>query len=135
MAGGVSGSLLDTSVLIGAMPSGVASLPRTAAISVVSLGELHAGVLLARDEKTREARHVRLQAIRAAFAPLDVDTVVAERYGEILAVARSEGRAAKATDLLIIATAAAHERELHTRDGCQAALARAAGVPVDMIVV
>jgi predicted nucleic acid-binding protein len=129
----VSGSLLDTSVLIGPVPAAVESLPSAAAISVVSLGELHAGVLLARDEETRRARRARLQAIREAFAPLDVDEAVAGRYGEILALARSEGRTAKATDLLIIATAAAHERKLHTRDERQAGLARAAGVPVDPV--
>jgi predicted nucleic acid-binding protein len=58
---------------------------------------------------------------------------VAERYGEILAVARSQRRTAKATDLLIIATAAAHDRTLHTHDQRQAELARAAGIPVQTI--
>ena len=130
----MSGSLLDTSILIGAAPSAGAELPPSAAISVVSLAELHAGVLLARDDDTRDARRLRLQAIRGAFAPLDVDETVAERYGEVLAVARAEGRTAKATDLLIIATAAAHGRKLHTRDERQAGLARAAGVTVDLVV-
>ena len=130
----MSCSLLDTSVLIGPASPGAASLPLTAAISVVSLGELHAGVLLARDDVTRDMRRARMRAIRDAFAPLVVDEAVAERYGEILAVARSEGRTAKATDLLIIATAATHERKLHTRDERQAGLARAAGVPVDLVV-
>lgn len=129
----MSGSLLDTSVLIGPVPPAVASLPHAAAISVVSLGELHAGVLLARDEEIRDARHARLQAIRDAFVPLDIDEAVAERYGQILAAVRSVGRTVKAIDLLIIATAAAHDRKLHTRDERQAGLARAAGVPVDMI--
>ena len=129
----MSGSLLDTSVLIGPAPSTAVTLPVSAAISVVSLGELHAGVLLARDDGTREARRQRLDAIRGAFAPLDVDEAVAECYGEVLAVARAEGRTAKATDLLIIATAAAHGRKLHTRDERQAGLARAAGVTVGLV--
>lgn len=123
----MTGSLLDTSVLIG--PTS-ATLPPSAAISVVSLGELHAGVLLARSAQVRAGRERRLQAIRGAFAPLDVDEAVAEQYGAVLAVARSQGRTAKATDLLIIATAATHERELHTRDERQAGLARAAGIRV-----
>ena len=128
----MSGNLLDTSILIGpALAPG--SLPPTAAISVVSLGELHAGVLLARDDQTRGGRVRRLEATRAAFAALDVDEAVAERYGEILAVARSEGRAAKATDVLIIATAAVHGRDLHTRDERQAGLACAAAVPVLLV--
>lgn len=129
----MSGSLLDTSILIGPAPSRGVSLPPSAAISVVSLGELHAGVLLARDDDTRDARRLRLEAIRSAFAPLDVDEAVAERYGEVLAVARAEQRTAKATDLLIIATAGAHGRTLSTRDERQAALARAAGITVDLV--
>jgi len=132
VAGGVAASrrsLLDTSVLI-AGASGVASLPAAAAISVVSVGELHAGVLLARDEQSREARLARLEAVRRAFAALPVDEPVAEWYGEVLAVARRDGRTARATDLLIVATAGAHGRELVTLDGSQAALAAAAGVAV-----
>ena len=129
----MSGSLLDTSVLIGPPPSASAGLPPSAAISVVSLGELHAGVLLARDDDTQDARRLRLDAIRGAFAPLDVDEAVSERYGEVLAIARAGGRTAKATDLLIIATAAAHGRKLHTRDQRQAGLARAAGITVDLV--
>ena len=35
------------------------TLERRAAVSVVSLGELHAGVLLARDEETRALRYAR----------------------------------------------------------------------------
>ena len=125
----MTGALLDTSILIGSADS--AGLPASAAISIVSLGELRAGVLLARDNATRENRGNRLDAIRATFDPILVDGSVAERYGEVLALARTEGRIAKATDLLIIATAAAHGRTLHTRDERQAGLARAAGVPVD----
>jgi predicted nucleic acid-binding protein len=129
----VSGDLLDTSVLIAPEPLAQDRLPATAAISVITLGELHAGVLLARNSWARAARQTRLDAVKAAFAPLPVDSSVAERYGEVLAVARSRRRAAKATDLLIIATAAAHDRTLHTLDERQASLARAAGVSVDAI--
>ena len=126
----MTGDLLDTSILIAPDPGALAQLPEAAAISVVTIGELHAGVLLARDDPARAARRTRLDAVRAAFAPLPVDEPVAERYGQVLAMARSKRRAAKATDLLVIATAAAHGRTLHTRDMRQAALARDAGVPV-----
>jgi predicted nucleic acid-binding protein len=43
-------------------------------------------------------------------------------------VARSQRRAVKATDLLIIATAAATGRELYTLDTAQARLAEQAGI-------
>jgi toxin FitB len=126
----VSAGLLDTSILIAPGGDDLAALPPTAAISIISLGELHAGVLLARDEGTRDNRRRRLEAIRAAFSPLVVDEPVAERYGEILALARQQGRTEKATDLLIVATALATGRMLFTRDVRQANLADAAGSPV-----
>lgn len=127
---GVTGALLDTSIVIASSEANTLDLPATAAISVITLGELRAGVLIARNEVIAAARQVRLDAVKAAFAPLSVDEEVAERYGDVLAVARSERRTAKATDLLIIATAAATGRELFTLDVAQASLARAAGVPV-----
>lgn len=133
MAGGVSGSLLDTSVLIAHDETEMLKLPETAAISVITLGELRAGVLIARDEAVAEDRGRRLAGVRAAFVPLPVDESVAERYGEVLAVARSQRRAAKATDLLIIATAAATARRLYTLDGAQARLAQSAGVATTLL--
>lgn len=129
----MSGALLDTSLLIAHDERGDLELPETAAISVITLGELRAGVLIARDEQIADARRRRLTAVRAAFAALAVDEAVAERYGDVLAVARSQGRAAKATDLLIIATAAATTRELYTRDSAQSRLALAAGVPATLL--
>jgi toxin FitB len=124
----LTGVLLDTSVLIAADTA--RELPATAAISVITLGELHAGVRLARGDRARDARRQRLEAVTAAFAPLPVDEVVAERYGELLALARKRRRAAKATDLLIAATAAATGRILYTLDERQAAISRAAGLEV-----
>jgi predicted nucleic acid-binding protein len=124
----LSVSLLDTSILISA--ENVAELPPTAAVSVITLGELHAGVLLARSEGIRSLRQHKLAAIRAAFEPIEVDEAIAERYGDLLAFARSRGRTEKAADLLIAATAAATERVLHTLDRRQAELARAAGISV-----
>jgi predicted nucleic acid-binding protein len=105
-------------------------LDDTAAISVITIGELRAGVRLAADPHKRSARQARLAAVRATFDPLVVDESVAEHYGEILAAARSQKRASKATDLLIIATAAATGRALYTLDGAQAGLARLLGVAV-----
>ncbi len=127
----MSGHLLDTSVLIAAAEdAGAMDLPATAAISVVSLGELRAGVLLARGAATADARAARLAAIRSAFVAIPVDDAVADAYGAVLAAARAARRLAKATDLLIIATAMVTERMLHTRDEAQAGLAGLVGVPV-----
>jgi predicted nucleic acid-binding protein len=101
-----------------------------AAISVVTLGELCAGVALASEPSIRAARQARLAAVRDTFAPLPVDERVAEHYGEALARARRASRTTKATHLLIIATAAATGRTLHTFDARQRNLAREVGVAV-----
>jgi toxin FitB len=122
-------ALLDTSVVIGGLDD-EAKLPPAAAISVITLGELRAGVRLAADAGVRAARQRRLNAIRAAFEPIVVDEDVAEHYGDVLATARASSRSAKATDLLIIATAAATGRALHTLDTRQAALADTVGIAV-----
>lgn len=126
----MSRALLDTSILIADEATASEGKPTTAAISVVTLGELRAGVLRARDDRTRAVRQARLAAVRDRLVPLPVDESVAERYGDTLAHARDAGRMAKATDLLIIATARATGRTLHTLDRAQAALAREVGVPV-----
>lgn len=129
MAAGVSGSLLDTSVLIARDPDAALELPESAAISVITLGELRAGVLIARAKAVVDERTRRLAEVRAAFAPLPVDEAVADEYGRILAVARTKRPTAKASDLLIIATAAATSRRLFTLDTAQARLAADAGIP------
>jgi predicted nucleic acid-binding protein len=126
----VTDALLDTSFVVGAT-STLLELPQRSAVSVVTLGELHAGMLLARDEAERDRRRSVIAAVRAAYLPLPVDEHVAERYAELLALARSRKRSEKTPDLLIVATAAATERTLYTLDRKQATLARAAGVPVE----
>jgi toxin FitB len=123
-------AILDTSVVIATDEKGELDLPGTAAISVITLGELRAGVLRARAAEVRAARARRLLSVRAAFAALPVDEEVAERYGEALAAARDLGRIAKATDLIVIATAAASGRTLYTLDQAQAGLARELCIPV-----
>ncbi|HEX5584642.1 type II toxin-antitoxin system VapC family toxin [Gaiella sp.] len=122
----MTAALLDTSVLISA-GSALETLPESSAISVVTLGELHAGVHLARTDEARRLRQGRLDAVRRAFAPIPVDEPIAERFGEVLALARREGRTVKATDVFIVATALSTSRALATLDEAQANLARAAG--------
>jgi predicted nucleic acid-binding protein len=59
-----------------------------------------------------------------------VDEAVANHYGELLAFARSQRPGDKATDLLIVATAAATGRVLLSLDESQRSLASAAGIAV-----
>jgi len=130
MAARLTRILLDTSVVIAGLSTLRLAASDTAAISVITLGELQAGVRLAADPDTHAVRQARLAAVRQTFEPLGVDEAVAHEYGELLATARKRKRTSKATDLLIIATAAATGRALLTLDDAQAGLARLAGVPI-----
>lgn len=105
-------------------------LPGEAAISVVTLGELRAGILRARDAAARAERLTRFELVRSSFVPLPVDEEVADHYGRALARARDEGRIEKPLDLLIVATAAASDNALHTLDKAQAKLALRLGLVV-----
>jgi predicted nucleic acid-binding protein len=74
-------ALLDTSAVIESGDGLKLGTEDTAAISVVTVGELHAGVRLAADPQVRAARQARLAAIRAAFEPIPVDEEIATYYG------------------------------------------------------
>ena len=97
-------ALLDTSVLIGVLPP---PDDVEAAISVVSITELHFGVLVADDDDERARRIARLSAIEAMFDPLPVSVDVARVWGQLAAaVARRGGNPRRRQiDLAIAATA------------------------------
>lgn len=101
----------DTSVLI-APPEPAEGDDEPVVISAISVGELHAGVELARDDATRSARLARLTAIVSSIPILPVDGVVGARYGEL----RRASRRVPSNDLWIAATALAHGLALVTRD-------------------
>lgn len=86
------------------------------AISVVTVGELEAGVLLAPDSSIRARRLRRLIAVLAEAPALPVERMVAARYGELRA---ATGRS-PTNDLWIAATALAHDLMLITADERQA---------------
>jgi predicted nucleic acid-binding protein len=107
-------AVLDTSILIGDAP-----IPRglQLSISVVSIAELHFGLLLTDDDDVRARRVERLGLIEARFPdPLPVDDRVARAWGQLKAtVARRGGSPRKRTaDLAIAATARVHEAVLIT---------------------
>lgn len=107
--------LLDTSVLIGAERG-----PEDeAAISVVSLTELHFGVLVAPDEEARASRVQRLGIIESHFDALPFDAAAARECGRLhAAVAQRGGQPRqRALDLAIAATANVHGVPLLTYNG------------------
>ena len=107
--------LLDTSVLIAA-ESGPED---EAAISVVSLTELHFGVLVAPDENARANRVQRLGIVESHFDALPFDAAVARECGRLhAAVAQRGGQPRRrAFDLAIAATANIHGVPLLTFNG------------------
>lgn len=106
--------VLDTSVLIADdAPVGV-----ECAISVVSLTELHFGVLLAPDDQERARRVDRLAAVEAGFDPIVVTPEVARAWGRLAAAVRQRGGQPRRRqmDLAIAATASVEAVPLLTHN-------------------
>jgi len=96
-------AVLDTSVLIGEdAPADIA-----AAISVVSITELHFGILITDDADERARRADRLAAVEATFDPLSITVETARSWGRLAAaVTRRGGKPRRRQlDLAIAATA------------------------------
>lgn len=96
--------LLDTTVLI-ERPT---SIDIEAAISTVSIAELHFGLLVAVDEEARALRTKRLGLIEARFPdPIPVDDRVAREWGRLQAAVAGRGAnpRTRSADLAIAATA------------------------------
>lgn len=107
--------LLDTSVVIA---EDVTPIPGVLAISAVTLAELHFGVLVARSAEVRAERLRRLSILQRRFDALPLDEVVAASYGRLAAAVAGAGRQPRrrTMDLLIAATAHAHDAALYTRN-------------------
>ncbi len=106
--------VFDTSVLIGdrSLPPGIES-----SISIVSIAELHFGLLVASDDETRAERATRLGLIEARFPdPLPIDDRVAREWGRLKAAVSQRGGKprSRTADLAIAATANAYGATLLT---------------------
>jgi predicted nucleic acid-binding protein len=110
--------LLDTSVFI-AREAGrsvdLSKLPAELALSVVTLGELWAGVLAATDTATR-ARRMRTAADASAVATIEIDEDVSRSWAQLRVTLRDVGRRMKVNDSWIAATALACDVPVVTQD-------------------
>jgi toxin FitB len=79
----VTRALLDTSAVMASAHALALEPDDTAAISVLTIGELHGGVRLATNPRARAMRQSRLEAVREAFEPLPVNETIALRYGVV----------------------------------------------------
>ena len=107
--------VLDTSVVIA---EGLTPIPGVLAISTVTLAVLHFGVLVAKSAGVRAERLRRLSILQRRFDALPLDEVVAASYGRLAAAVVEAGRQPprRTMDLLIAATAHAHDAGLYTRN-------------------
>ena len=110
--------LADTSVFI-ARESGrsidAEALPDRLAVSVITIGELRAGVLAATDAATRDRR---LDTLTAALSldPIGVDMAVANAWARLRLALRDTGLRMPVNDSWIAATAMALEVPIVTQD-------------------
>jgi predicted nucleic acid-binding protein len=112
-------AVVDTSVLIDSLEIVETERRSAWAVSVVTVGELHAGVLLATHGPSQATRLQRLSDVLSLATVLDITRSVAVAYGELRMAA--PGRV-PANDLWIAACAVAYDLELVTADKRQAAL-------------
>jgi toxin FitB len=107
-------ALLDTSILI----AGSEDPGDEVAISVISLTELHFGVLVADDREARALRLRRLGAIEECFDPLPFEAAAARECGRLHAAVLQRGGQPRrrAFNLAIAATANVHGVPLLTLD-------------------
>ena len=127
--------VLDTSVFIASesgRPLNEDLLPEEAAVSVVTLAELQAGVLAAQDTQTRARRMATLDVLNdIEILPIDVD--VARLWAQLRVSLAEAGRQINVNDLWIAATAARHRLPVVSQDNDFQAVDGMAGVVVQQV--
>jgi predicted nucleic acid-binding protein len=110
---------VDTSVAVDLGSLNPSQLPAEIAISALTLAELSAGPHGARNEATRARRQLQLQQVEADFEAVPFSPACARAYGRVYAAVDRVGRkprGGRAVDLMIAATALAHDLPLYTRN-------------------
>jgi len=114
----VTAGIADTSIFI-ARESGraldVSALPDDVAVSIITIGELRAGVLAAVDIDTRDRRLATFSAAQA-LDPIPIDEPVADAWARLRIVLRDSGQRMPVNDSWIAATAIALGVAIVTQD-------------------
>ena len=103
----MSRGLGDTTLFIAReakRPLNTAALPDEIAVSVITIGELRAGVLAAADVEMRDRRLATLTHA-LALQPIPVDDQVADAWGKLRLLLRDSGQTMPVNDSWIAATA------------------------------
>jgi predicted nucleic acid-binding protein len=114
----VTRGLADTTVFIAresGRPLDESTLPDEVAVSIITVGELRAGVLSAEDVRIRDRR---LAALTAAMAlePVPIDDDIAEHWARLRVLLRDTGQRMPVNDSWIAATAMALVVPIVTQD-------------------
>ena len=114
----MTAGIADTSVFI-ARESGraldVSALPDDLAVSIITIGELRAGVLAAADIDTRDRRLATFSAAQS-LDPIPIDEPVADAWGRLRILLRDSGQRMPVNDSWIAATAIALGVAIVTQD-------------------
>ncbi len=124
--------VLDTSVFIAAESGrglNEEMLPEESAISVITLAELQAGVLAARDTRTRARRLATLEAF-SDIEVLDVEPATALVWAQMRVELAENRRRVNVNDLWIAASAASRGLPVVTQDDDFSAVDGIAGLVV-----
>ena len=110
--------LADTSVFVARVTGRAIRedlLPEEIAVSVITVGELRAGVLAARDVETRDRRLATLTHV-LGLEPIPIDTAVADAWARLRILLRDSGQRLPVNDSWIAATAMSLEVPVVTQD-------------------
>ncbi len=110
--------LADTSVFIAresGRPIQASLLPDEMAVSIITIGELRAGVLAASDVTTRDTRLATLTAAMT-LDPIAIDDDVAAQWARLRVMLRDSGQRMPVNDSWIAATAMALQVPIVTQD-------------------
>jgi predicted nucleic acid-binding protein len=111
--------LLDTSVVVDLQILNLKSLPDSGTISAVTLAELSAGPAATKDPTIKARRQLQIQLAESQFSVLPFDARAARMYALLYQAIHAKGtktRGGRALDLMIAATALAHDLPLYTRN-------------------
>jgi predicted nucleic acid-binding protein len=110
--------IADTSVFIAresGRPLAADDLPDEIAVSVITIGELRAGVLAAADLETRDRRLATL-TMALALQPVPIDDPVAEAWARLRLLLHESGQRLPVNDSWIAATAMSLSVSVVTQD-------------------
>lgn len=114
----MSRGLADTSVFIAresGRPMVEVELPDELAVSIITIGELRAGVLAACDVEARDRRLATLTSAQT-LEPIEIDGAVAAQWARLRVLLRDAGQRMPVNDSWIAATAMALEVPVVTQD-------------------